>query len=87
MGTEMSHEELQDLFWIVGAGQTVRHATTRRPGAVYAGQRIQALCDGQMKVPQPTPLGREPLTKSITGKCADCERKAQGRFAETNWDF
>jgi hypothetical protein len=87
MGIGMSHEQLQDLFWIVGAGQAVRHATTLRPGAVYAGQSIRSRCDGQMKVPHPTPLGREPETKRVTGKCADCERKAQGRFTETNWDF
>ena len=87
MGTEMSPEELPDVFWIVGAGQAVRHATTLRPGAVYAGQRIPSLCEGQVKVPQPTPLGRDPVTKAITGKCADCERKAHGRFAETSWDF
>ncbi|GAA2335702.1 hypothetical protein GCM10009854_09500 [Saccharopolyspora halophila] len=88
MGTEMPPEEQQDVFWIVGTGQTVRHATTSRPGAVYAGQSIPSLCDGQVKIPQPTPLGREPLTKMVTGRCADCQRKAHGRhFAETNWDF
>ena len=87
MGIGMSHEELQDLFWIVGVGQAVRHATTLRPGAVYAGQSIRSLCEGQVKVPQATPLGREPQTKGVTGKCADCERKTQGQFAETNWDF
>lgn len=81
-------EERQDVFWVVGIGQTERHATTMRPGAVYAGQRVPTLCGGQVKIPQPTPLGREPNTKNITGKCLDCERiVTAANYAETTWDF
>lgn len=81
-------EDRQDVFWIVGAGKTERHATTLRPGAVYAGQRVPVLCDVQVKIPQPTPLGREPQTKNISDKCPDCERIAAAEnCVETTWDF
>ena len=81
-------EDRQDVFWIVGAGQAERHATTMRPGAVYAGQCVAALCDVQIKIPQPTPLGRDPLTKKVTRKCPACEGIAEVKnYAETSWDF
>ncbi|MDI2032361.1 hypothetical protein QFW96_27325 [Saccharopolyspora sp. TS4A08] len=81
-------EDRQDAFWIVGTGQTLRHATTMRPGAVYSGQVVPALCEHEVKIPQPTPLGREPQTKNIAEKCLDCEQLiADGNFAEITWDF
>lgn len=80
--------ERQDVFWIVGMGLTQRHATTMRPGAVYAGQVVPALCATELKIPQSTPIGRDPRSKSITDKCPDCaERIAEADFAETVWDF
>lgn len=88
MNSNRFAEDRQDVFWIVGTGQTERHATTTRPGAVYAGQCVPALCDAQLKIPQTTPLGREPNTKKITDRCFECERiSAAENCAETTWDF
>ena len=80
--------EQQDVFWVVGLGKAERHATTLRPGAVYAGQLIPVLCGGQVKVPQSTPLGRDPGTKDITARCLECEKVvADENHAETTWAF
>ncbi|MGP4016783.1 hypothetical protein [Saccharopolyspora sp. 5N708] len=88
MISDVFRDEGQDVFWIVGSGCIVRHATTLRPGAVYAGQQIPSLCDVRLKVPQPTPSGREPSTKPITDKCPECARKAtDSAFSEITWDF
>lgn len=84
----MPHEELEDLFWIVGLGADRRHATTIRPGAVYAGQLVPSLCRAWLKIPQPTPSGRDPGSKSVRTLCEDCLQHAQdGEYAETSWDF
>ncbi|MDA3629194.1 hypothetical protein [Saccharopolyspora oryzae] len=78
----------QDVFWIVGMGLAQRHATIMRPGAVYAGQAVPALCATELKIPQPTPIGRDPRSAKITDKCPTCaERVAEADFAETTWDF
>jgi hypothetical protein len=88
MSIDVFRDEQQDVFWIVGLGLTMRHATTLRPGAVYAGQWIPSLCDVQLKVPQSTPSGREPNSKPITDKCPECTQKAtDANFAEITWDF
>ncbi|GAA4610850.1 hypothetical protein [Saccharopolyspora hordei] len=88
MDIDVVDGERQDVFWIVGMGLTQRHATTMRPGAVYAGQVVPALCGAQLKVPQPTPIGRDPRSKSITERCPDCAaRIAEADYAETTWDF
>ncbi|MBE9374759.1 hypothetical protein IQ251_09905 [Saccharopolyspora sp. HNM0983] len=82
----MFHDE--DLFWIVGLGTDRRHATTIRPGAVYAGQWVPALCSAQLKIPQPTPSGREPGSTSVRTLCEDCLQQAQnGDYTEVSWDF
>ncbi|MGI8308941.1 hypothetical protein [Saccharopolyspora hattusasensis] len=88
MVIDVFDDERQDVFWIVGMGLVVRHATTLRPGAVYAGQSIPSLCGVSMKVPQPTPSGRMPSSKPITDKCPECSREAtEANFVETTWDF
>lgn len=88
MNTTEFAEDRPDVFWIVGAGQVERHATIMRPGAVYAGQCVPALCDVQVKIPQSTPLGREPQTKKVTRKCPECERAViADNCSETMWDF
>lgn len=84
----MLHEQLHDLFWIVGLNAERRHATTLRPGAVYAGQSVPSLCRAWLKIPQPTPSGREPGSKSVQALCEECLRHAQeGDYSETSWDF
>ncbi|MBB5154503.1 hypothetical protein [Saccharopolyspora phatthalungensis] len=88
MVIDVFRDERQDAFWIVGSGLALRHATTHRPGAVYAGQWIASLCEVQLKVPQPTPSGREPNSKPVTDKCPECTQKAtEANFAEITWDF
>ncbi|MEV0053914.1 hypothetical protein AB0H34_25870 [Saccharopolyspora shandongensis] len=88
MAIDVFRDERQGVFWIVGMGLPLRHATIFRPGAVYAGQSIPALCGASLKVPQPTPSGREPNSKPVTDKCQECSREAaEGDFAETTWDF
>ncbi|MER7015392.1 hypothetical protein ABT324_28495 [Saccharopolyspora sp. NPDC000359] len=80
--------EQQDVFWIVGMGLTQRHAITMRPGAVYAGQSVPALCGAELKIPQPTPIGRDPRSKAVTDKCPTCADRTTGaNCTETTWDF
>ncbi|GAA0506406.1 hypothetical protein GCM10011581_42210 [Saccharopolyspora subtropica] len=88
MVTGVFDDERQNVFWIVGSGMDRRHATTIRPGAVYAGQVISALCEQPLKIPQATPNGRMPRSKAVTDRCEECARLvADADFAETAWDF
>lgn len=81
-------EQHQEVFWIVGINSDQRHAMTNRPGAVYAGQTIPALCGAGIKIPQPTPSGRAPRSKDVTARCTDCAHRADDAvFAHTTWDF
>ncbi|CAM06313.1 hypothetical protein A8924_0140 [Saccharopolyspora erythraea NRRL 2338] len=77
-----------DVFWIVGSGLKLRHATKMRPGAAYSGQQVPTLCDDLIKVPQATPSGREPNSKSITERCPQCSEEAERcGFSTISWDF
>lgn len=88
MVTDVFHDERQDVFWIVGMGTDRRHAMTMRPGAVYAGQSVVALCGTTLKIPQPTPSGRPPRSKHVTEKCVECEEQSNADwFSHALWDF
>ncbi|GAB2760791.1 hypothetical protein GCM10027174_41610 [Salinifilum aidingensis] len=80
--------EQEDVFWIVGAGADRRHAVTTRPGAVYAGQTVTAMCGTAVKIPQPTPSGRVPRSAHVTEWCTDCTERADGAaHRHVTWDF
>ena len=84
----MFGQDRHDAFWIVGVGTPHRHATTMRPGAVYSGQQVPALCSAAVKIPQATPLGREPGSRAITERCPECEREVdRAGFSTISWDF
>ena len=88
MVTDVFDDERQDLFWIVGLGLDRRHATTVRPGAVYSGQLVPSMCDSWLKIPQTTPIGREPHSKAVTEKCEECRRRTEeSHFSHVVWDF
>lgn len=61
-----------DVFWIVGPGTELRHATTVLPGARPAGDWIPVLCQRWIRVPFPTVAGRVPATASILEQCPLC---------------
>ncbi len=80
--------EQEDVFWIVGAGADRRHAMTMRPGAVYAGQTVTAMCGTAVKIPQPTPSGREPRSAHVTERCPDCTECTDDEVhRHVTWDF
>lgn len=88
MITPVFGEQHQEVFWIVGSNTGQRHAMTTRPGAVYAGQTIPALCGAEVKIPQPTPSGRAPRSTNITARCAECaQRSDDTATTHTTWDF
>lgn len=62
------------VWWIVPAGQRLRHAITARPGSRPAGDVVQALCCAEVKLPYETwPASKEPATRHITDLCPACE--------------
>jgi hypothetical protein len=66
----------EQVWWIVPAGQRMRHAITDRPGSRPAGDIVQALCMADVKLPYETwPASREPVTRRITDRCPECETK------------
>lgn len=77
-----------DLFWMVGMGKEIRHATEVRPGLVPAGDWIPTLCERWIRIPCSTPYGQQPRSKSIDERCPDCERiAAADESSSVNWDF
>ncbi len=62
------------VWWIVPAGQRLRHAITVRPGARPAGDAVRALCSAAVKIPHETwPASKEPNSRRITERCEECE--------------
>lgn len=81
------------VWWIVPAGQRLRHAITERPGARPAGDTVQALCSAAVKIPYETwPPTKEPASRSITERCGECEAQVAAHQREiadlvvTTWD-
>lgn len=69
------------VWWIVPAGQRLRHAITVRPGARPAGDIVQALCSNPVKLPYETwPASKEPSSRRITDRCADCEEQVASQL-------
>jgi hypothetical protein len=66
----------EQVWWIVPAGMRLRHAITDRPGARPAGDTVHALCSAAVKLPHETwPASKEPVSRHITDRCPECERK------------
>ena len=77
-----------DLFWMVGMGKEIRHATDVRPGLVPAGDWIPTLCGVWIRVPCDTPYRHQPRSEAIRERCPDCEHStADGHSSSVNWDF
>lgn len=83
----------EHVWWIVPAGQRVRHAITERPGARPAGDVVHALCSSAVKLPAQTwPASKEPLSRRITERCPECElrvadqQQRTGDLVVTTWD-
>lgn len=83
----------EQVWWIVPAGQQIRHAITRRPGSRPAGDLVNALCSAAVKLPYETwPTSKEPASRSVTARCAECEAEVAARrerdeeLIVVNWD-
>ena len=83
----------EQVWWIVPAGQRMRHAISERPGARPAGDTVRALCSASVKIPYETwPAEREPATRGITERCVDCQtevarqQERSGDLVVTTWD-
>ncbi|WP_243789580.1 hypothetical protein [Saccharopolyspora gloriosae] len=83
----------EHVWWIVGAGQRVRHAITVRPGARPAGDPVTALCATTIKLPHETwPATKEPSSRRITERCPECEQHVEEQLERdrdllvTTWD-
>lgn len=75
------------VYWIVGVGLPLRHATGTRPGALPGGDWIPAICETWMRVPFDTPPGWEPSSKSVTEHCPQCSRiVADNHYSAITWD-
>lgn len=80
------------VWWIVPAGQQIRHAITEHPGSRPAGDLVDALCSTAVKLPYDTwPMSREPASRGITQRCADCTTELTNRQQTTDlevatWD-
>lgn len=81
------HDHYEDVFWIVGTGARIRHATRTLPGAVFAGETVGTLCGDRIKVPTSTPAGRKPASAHVTELCGDCASVAEReRYVQHRWD-
>ncbi len=68
------------VWWIVPAGQQIRHAITEHPGSRPAGDLVDALCSTPVKLPYDTwPMSREPVSRGITRRCSECETEVASR--------
>jgi hypothetical protein len=83
----------EHVWWIVPAGQRLRHAITERPGARPAGDVVHALCSAEVKIPYETwPASKEPVSRRITDRCAECEsqvadhQQRSGDLVVSIWD-
>lgn len=75
------------VYWIVGAGMPLRHATGTRPGALPGGDWIPALCERWIRVPFDTPIGWEPRSRRVTERCARCEEVVElHQYSGITWD-
>ncbi|MBB5155124.1 hypothetical protein BJ970_002658 [Saccharopolyspora phatthalungensis] len=80
--------ETQEVYWIVGIGWALRHATPVRPGAHPGGAWVPALCEVWMRVPFATLWPRRPPSAAVDERCPQCtEAVAERGFASRNWDF
>jgi hypothetical protein len=82
----------EQVWWIVPAGQRLRHAITDRPGARPAGDVVLALCSASVKLPYETwPASKEPASRRITERCPECEEEVADQQQRTDlvistWD-
>jgi hypothetical protein len=83
----------EHVWWIVPAGQRIRHAINERPGARPAGHAVRALCSDNVKLPSHTwPASKEPASRRITDRCPECESQVahqqqhNGDLVVTTWD-
>lgn len=83
----------EQVWWIVGTGERVRHAITVRPGARPAGDPVPALCDSTIKLPHETwPATKVPSSRKITDRCPVCEQRVAEELERdidlviTTWD-
>ena len=82
----------EQVWWIVPAGQRVRHAITQRPGSRPDGDVVTALCAEPVKLPYGTwPTSKEPASRKITERCAECTDALSGHpgrdeLVVTVWD-
>lgn len=60
------------IYWIVGCGLGLRHATKVLPGALPHGEWVPSLCETWIRLPFSTPFGREPASKGIQARCSLC---------------
>ncbi|MBA8822996.1 hypothetical protein FHX42_000325 [Saccharopolyspora lacisalsi] len=77
-----------DVFWIVGVGTHVRHATTVLPGARPGGYWVPTVCEQWIRWPFDTVSDRTPESKRITERCPTCTETAEDRdWSGSDWDF
>ncbi|MDR7301074.1 hypothetical protein [Haloactinomyces albus] len=70
----------EHVWWIVPAGQQLRHAITNHPGSRPAGDLVTALCSAMVKLPYETwPASREPASRRITARCPNCQTEVADR--------
>lgn len=68
------------VWWIVPAGQQIRHAITEHPGSRPAGDLVNALCSASVKLPYDTwPMSKEPASRGITERCRECDAEVANR--------
>ncbi len=85
---DVFRDDFRDVFWIVGTGTRIRHATRTLPGAVFAGESVTTLCDGSIKVPMSTPAGRTPPSTHVIDRCPPCAATAEAeRLVQHVWDY
>lgn len=76
------------VFWVVGIGLHLRHATDIRPGAFPSGEWIPTLCETWFRLPFPTVSGVQPRSKSVEHKCPQCTEIADSQgYRSIIWDF
>ncbi len=83
----------EQVWWIVPAGQQIRHAITQRPGSRPSGYLVTALCSMAVKLPHETwPTSREPTSRAVTTHCSGCEsvvaehRERNEELVVANWE-
>ncbi|MBA8827036.1 hypothetical protein FHX42_004420 [Saccharopolyspora lacisalsi] len=77
----------QVVWWVVPAGQSLRHATRQEPGAQMDGGPLAVLCGAEAKVPFTTPAGTTPRSVGVWHRCRDCEAvELSSELRHHDWD-